>query len=224
MVSNTFFEKLGQWLRGLLLVYVALLALESAACLVVTAILSGAGQEDLSSGQLQTVGLSLMTMGYSDYAQVAAFVVIVVLFLRLLYKAVQQAKSFAVPYTFVSPGWAVGYWFIPLMNLYRPFQAVKALFAACAHEAGDGKTAAGEQLLGAWWALFLVSNMAGWALSRMDTDFSDRAQVITYCEYSVAVNLLLIAATLLFRLVIKRLVLAMGAASTAKTLPGGPAS
>jgi len=224
MADNNLFEKLGRWLRGLLLVYVALLAVESAACLMVVAILAGAGDADLGSGGAQAVGLSLMAMGFSDYAQVAAFLVIAILFLRLLYKTVQQAKGFATPFTYVSPGWAVGYWFIPIMNLYRPFQVVKALFTATAHEAGDAKPTAGEQLLSAWWALFLVSNMAGWALSRMDTDFSDRAQVITFCEYSFGINLLTIAATLLFMRVIKRLVLALGRAGTAKTAPGGPAA
>jgi TRAP-type C4-dicarboxylate transport system permease small subunit len=223
MADNGMFEKMGQWLRGLLVIYVALLAVESAADLVVTAILTGAGQADLSGGQGQAIELSLMTMGYSAYAQVAAFIVIAILFLRLLYKVAKQAKSFATPFTYVSPGWAVGYWFIPIMNLYRPFQVVKALFAACAQETGgDAKPAAGEQLLGAWWALFLVSNMAGWALARMDTDFSDRSQVITYCEYSLICNLLLIAATLLFWQVIKRLVMAIGRSGAARTLPGGP--
>jgi len=163
-------------------------------------------------------------MGYSAYAEVAAFILIAILFLRFLYKAVKQAKAFTTPYTYVSPGWAVGYWFIPLMNLYRPFEVVKALFKSSAHEAGDAKPTAGEQLLSAWWALFLISNFAGWALSRMDTDFSDRAQVTTFCEYSIGANLLNIGATLLFWLVIKRLVLAMGRAATAKTVPGGPAA
>lgn len=224
MLENTYFEKLGRGLRGLLVLYVALLAVESVASLAVVAVLVSASQADLGSDQLQAVGLSLMAMGYSDYAQVAAFVVIALLFLRLLYKAAQQAKGFAVPFTTVSPGWAVGYWFIPIMNLYRPLQVLKALFQACAQEAGEAKPAAGEQLLSAWWALFIGSNMAGWALTRMDTDFSDRAQVLTFCEYSFGVNLLGIAAAVFFWWVIKRLVRAMGAAGTAKTVPGGPVS
>jgi len=143
-------------------------------------------------------------------------VVIAVLFMRFLYKAVQQARGFTTPYTYVSPGWAVGYWFIPIMNLYRPFEAVKALFKACAQQAGgDGKPAAGEQLLGAWWGMFLVSNVAGWMLARSDIDLGSIAGISTYAEYSIGCNLLLIIAVALFWLVIKRLVTAMGSSMQA---------
>ena len=225
MADNSLFENLGRWLRGLLVVYVAVLAVESLASLVVVAVLVSAGDADLSSGQLQAVGLSLISMGFSAYAQAATVVVVAILFLRLLYKAVQQAKGFMTPFTYVSPGWAVGYWFIPIVGLYKPYRIIHALFAACAKEAGgDAKPAAGEQLLSAWWALFVIGNLAGWAVARMDTDFSDRAQVITFCEYTLGCDLLLIAATPLFWIVIKRLVRALGAAGTAKTLPGGPVS
>src|SRR5690349_9057964 len=102
------FEKLGRWLRNLLVVYLAALGVESLACLIVIAVLTGAGDGDLSGGQQQLAGLSLMAMGYAAYLQVAAYLVIAVLFLRFMYKAVQQAKGFATPYSYVSPGWAVG--------------------------------------------------------------------------------------------------------------------
>ena len=216
------FEKLGKWLWRLLLVYLALLVLESAAGVAVIVALSGPADADLTGMQQSAATSGLLTMGYTGYGQFAVFIVIVVLFLRLLYKAVQRAKSFAVPFTEVSPGWAVGYWFVPFLNLYRPFQVVKALFAAITQEAGPmAKPAAGEQLLSAWWAMFLISNAAGWALSRSDSDFNSRAGITTYAEYSIGCNLLLIAGTVLFSLVIKRLVLAMGSTGHATTLPGG---
>lgn len=218
---NTF-ENLGRWLWRLLLAYLALLVVESAACVAIVVALSGPADADLTDMQQAATRSGLLTMAYSDYAQVAVFLVIAILFLRLLYKAVQRAKGFTVPFTYVSPGWAVGYWFIPLMNLYRPFQVVKALFAACAQEAGAmAKPAAGEQLLGAWWAMFLLGNMANWALASSTTDFDTRAGITSYAEYSIGCNLLVIAGTLLFGMVIKRLVLAMGSAGQVATIPGG---
>jgi len=215
------FERLGGWVRRLLLVYLGLLVLESAASAAVIAALSGPADLDLTPAQQSVASWSLLTMSDSGYAQAAVFIVIVVLFLRLLYKAVQQAKGFTVPFTEVSPGWAVGYWFIPFLNLYRPFQVVKALFKACAQEAGPAaKPAAGEQLLGAWWALFLISNAASWALARSDPDFNSRAGITAYCGYSIVCNLLVIAGLLLFAAVVKRLVVGLGVASAGRTLPG----
>ena len=222
MSNESIFEKLGRWLWWLLVVYLALLVVEAAASGAVIAALSGPADADLTDAQRGMAGFSLMTMAYSAYAQVAAFMVIAILFLRMLYKAVQRAKGFAVPYSYASPGWAVGYWFIPLVNLYRPFQAVKALFAACAQEAGlSAKPAAGEQLLSAWWAMFLIGNMANWWLSNSGVDVSTRTGITSYAEYSIGCNLLEIAGTVLFMLVVKRLVLAMGSTGHAATLPGG---
>ena len=85
------------------------------------------------------------------------------------------------------------------------------MFKACTAQAGgDGKPAAGEQLLSAWWAMFLISNAAGWALARSETDLNSTAGVTSYAEYSIGCNLLTVIAALLFWLVIKRLVKAMG--------------
>ncbi|MFI4967838.1 MAG: DUF4328 domain-containing protein [Gammaproteobacteria bacterium] len=222
MSDNSTFEKLGRWLWSLLLVYLALLVLESAACVAVIVALSGPAEVDLTDMQQTVTRSGLLTTGYSGYAQLAVFIVIAILFLRLLYKAVQRAKGFAVPFTYVSPGWAVGYWFIPLMNLYRPFQVVQALFAACTQEAGPAaKPAAGEQLLGAWWGLFLLGNIASRMLASSTTDLNSRIGIADYAEYSIGCNLLIIAGALLFALVIKRLVLAMGSTGHAATLPGG---
>ena len=221
MPNESIFDKLGRWIWRLLLVYLAVLVLESAACVTVILALSGPADADLTDMQRNATTSGLWTMAYTDYAQVAVFVVTAILFLRLLYKAVQQAKGFAVPFTYVSPGWAVGYWFIPLMNLYRPFQAVKALFAACTQEAGpNAKPAAGEQLLSAWWAMFLLGNMANWALASSTTDFNSRAGLSSYAEYSIGCNLLVIIGTLVFAAVVKRLVQAMGSTGHATTLPG----
>ena len=218
---NNIFEKLGRWIGRLLLVYVGLLVLESAACVAVIAALSGPADADLTDAQRMVTSSSLVTMAYSDYAQVAVFILIALLFLRMLYKATQQAKGFAVPFTYVSPGWAVGYWFVPLFNLYRPFEVVKALFKACAQEAGPAvKPAAGEQLLSAWWAMFLIGNIATYALSHSDTDFNSRGGLSSYSEYSIGCNLLVIAGTVLFMLVVKRLVMGLILASTSKTVPG----
>ena len=216
MSDNSLFQKLGLWLQRLLILYVVLLGIETAAALVAIAALAGTAGAEPGSGRLQLAGISLMAMAYSGFVEFGAFLLIAILFLRFLYKAVQQAKGFTTPFTYVSPGWAVGYWFIPIMNLYRPFEVVKALSKACGQQAGgEGKPAVGEQLLSAWWALFLISNAADWALARSQSDFDSAAGITTYAEYSIGCNLLAIVAVLLFWLVIKKLAKALAGTATA---------
>lgn len=216
MGDTSLFEKLGRWLHRLLGVYGAVVAVEVLAGLVVTAALAGVETLEPGAGRTQIAGISLLVMAGAGFFELAAYIVIAVLFLRFLYKAVQQAKGFTTPYSYASPGWAVGYWFIPFINLYRPFQAVKALFKACATQAGDeAKPAAGEQLLSAWWAMFLVANMVAWMFAESATDMSTPAGITAYTEYSIVSNVLLLVATFLFWQVLKRLVTAMGGTAKA---------
>ena len=211
MGDASLFEKLGRWLRWLLGVYGVVLGVEVLGGFAVIGALSGAGALEPGSVGTRAAGLALLVMAGAGFVELAAYIAIAVLFLRFLYKAVQQARGFATPYSYVSPGWAVGYWFIPFINLYRPYETVKHLFKACAAEAGgEAKPAAGDQLLGAWWAMFLVANVAGWMLARSDTDMSTAAGITTYAEYTIGCNVLLLIATLLFWMVVRRLVTAMG--------------
>ena len=205
MAKLTLFEMLKRWIKLPLFVYVGALVMESLGAVLAIGFLAGAGPSDRA---LRGAGLSLILMAGMSLIQFVMFAAIAFLFLRLLYKSVQKAEGFAKPFRYVSPGWAVGYWFIPLMNLYRPFDVVKALFRACAEEVG-GEPAAGEQLLGAWWALFLLSNFADMALARMDTDFTTAQGIIGYAEYTLGCDVLSIAAAALFWLVLQRLVIAL---------------
>lgn len=213
MADMQSFEFLKLWLKRTLTGFVGLLALESLACLVVILLALGASGGDIDGGQAQVVEACLMLIAVCAIVELIFNIAIVVLFLRLLYKAVQQARGFTPPFTYVSPGWAVGYWFIPLMNLYRPFQVMQAWFKACAEQPGS-KLAAGEQVLNAWWAMFLLSNIAGWIVAKQDTDMGTVQGILTYAGYTLGSNLLFIVASFLFWIVIQRMVTAL-APSTA---------
>jgi hypothetical protein len=60
-----------------------------------------------------------------------------------------------------TPGWAVGWWFVPIANLWKPFQSVRELWRTSRREVDDAFWA-GERtwiLIGWWWAMLLVSNV-----------------------------------------------------------------
>lgn len=214
MADDDVFVQSGRWLKRLLILYGVVLAVDALASFATCAAIWGTAGADLSQGRLDVAGFSLLTIGGCSYAQLGVFIVIAILFLRLLYKAVKRAQTFKTPFTYVSAGWAVGYWFIPLMNLYRPLDVVKALFKACAAEAGtDAKPKAGEQLLGAWWAMFLLGGILERMLAYSDISLSTTAGTLSYVEYNFGIDLVLIAGTVLFAMVVKRLVEAVGTPS-----------
>jgi hypothetical protein len=60
-----------------------------------------------------------------------------------------------------SPGWAVGWWFIPIANLWKPFQTVRELWKA-SHGGDAWRTMATWPVIGWWWAIWIASNIHVW--------------------------------------------------------------
>ena len=61
-----------------------------------------------------------------------------------------------------SPGWAVGWWFIPIMWLFMPYQVMKEIWksslpASLPETSGAPVDPSTTPLLGPWWAAFLLS-------------------------------------------------------------------
>jgi hypothetical protein len=59
-------------------------------------------------------------------------------------------------------GWAAGSWFVPFLNLFRPFQIMKELYVETARiftKKGLSEEASSTKFLGWWWALWLINNL-----------------------------------------------------------------
>ncbi len=77
-------------------------------------------------------------------------------FFRLLYRI-----SYNLQYQFhrmlsISPGWTIGYFFIPILNLYKPYKAVKEIFIMA-----NAKPYLKADLVGFWWLLRIASMFIG---------------------------------------------------------------
>lgn len=57
----------------------------------------------------------------------------------------------------MSPGWAVGWYFIPFANLWKPFEGMLQIWRASRAQAGQPIKVAGY--VGWWWAAWIASNM-----------------------------------------------------------------
>jgi len=66
-------------------------------------------------------------------------------------------------------GWAVGAWFVPILNLWRPLEIARDIWRGSdpdRPEASRG-TERIPGLLACWWGFFVVSNLASNAASRL---------------------------------------------------------
>lgn len=98
--------------------------------------------------------------------QVFTVLVCIVIVGRWIYRASANAHAVTDELN-ITPGWAVGWYFVPFANLFKPFQAMKEIWLAC-HRSGAGYDERTPALLGWWWGLWLVSNFMGNIIFRME--------------------------------------------------------
>ena len=92
--------------------------------------------------------------------QLALYVFTVVIFGRWIVRANKNIRALGADDLRITPGWAVGYFFIPIVCLWRPYQAMKDLWQASQDPTAWHSTPAGS-ILPAWWTLWLLSNFFG---------------------------------------------------------------
>jgi hypothetical protein len=90
------------------------------------------------------------------------FIASSVVWLVWLYKSYASLTHLGARRTRHTPGWAVFVWFVPVLNLFVPFQVVRELWLRSA-VLNATEPDWGEQILliSGWWALWLLSNLAG---------------------------------------------------------------
>lgn len=118
---------------------------------------------------LNRQGYSLAEARANDVRQhfVALFTILVylatvIVFCCWIYRANRNVRALGAQGLRISPGWAVGYFFVPILNWWRPYQAMKDLWRASKNPAAWDCVKPGA-ILGIWWGLWLVSNILGYA-------------------------------------------------------------
>ena len=76
----------------------------------------------------------------------------IVLFCRWIHRAYRNLPTLGPTAPRFTAGWAVGWWFVPLFNIFRPFQVMRDLWQ------GSSTTTHPLGLRYAWWGLWLISN------------------------------------------------------------------
>jgi hypothetical protein len=105
----------------------------------------------------------------------------VVVFCMWMWRSYRNLLLMEVRGLSYSPRWAVGAFFVPILNLFRPCQIAQEMWRASApdlpadHRHRSWRHAPGSAIVGLWWAFWLIANVlyrASYLLS-----FSDDVQV-----------------------------------------------
>jgi heme/copper-type cytochrome/quinol oxidase subunit 2 len=95
--------------------------------------------------------------------------VTLVVFAMFLVRTNKNARALSGQPLEVSPGWMVGWFFVPFLNLFKPYVAVR--------EVWERSKGAEPSLLGLWWAAWILSGILGTLASyrlRADNSIPER--------------------------------------------------
>jgi hypothetical protein len=91
------------------------------------------------------------------------FVVTAIVFLCWFHRVHANLQPLKSPDLSYTSGWAVGFWFVPLLNLCRPVQIAQVIWQNSDPETVERDGVAGRAgksaLIGVWWAMWIISNI-----------------------------------------------------------------
>ena len=96
--------------------------------------------------------------------QGAMFLITAVIFCRWIFRANQNVRALGANGLMATPGWAVGYFFVPILCLWKPYLAMKELWKASRNPIAWREIRRGSAFP-AWWTLFIFSNVGSGAAS-----------------------------------------------------------
>ncbi len=98
----------------------------------------------------------------------AIFLFTVVVFCLWIYRSNAALRAAGVYGLNFTPGWAVGWWFVPFANLFKPYQVMRELWDASAPDRVDTESLAKRTPpFALWWGLWIVGNFIDNAAARL---------------------------------------------------------
>jgi hypothetical protein len=154
------------------------------AALSAVAIISGAFEISMLARMQDGESVSDAEIDFNDaregviaIVQSGVLLASVVVFLMWFSRAYRNVSRLGVRSLRYKPGWAIGAWFVPILNLFRPKQIANDIWRGSDPDLPREVSAAGWQdgripglLFGLWWALWLITNWAGIAATRGSTE------------------------------------------------------
>ena len=94
------------------------------------------------------------------------FLITYIVFLFWIYRANYNARKLGAEGMKFTPGWSVGWYFVPIANLWKPYQAMREIWKASKYSSPDWQSQPSDPILRWWWAVWLVCGFVGNMFSR----------------------------------------------------------
>ena len=181
----------------------------------VLASISGLFQISLLSSLIAGVEFTEDQMFWNDLREAAValtklfvFLTTVVLFSMWIHRAYRNLPALGASRLEFSPGWAVGWFFIPFANLFYPYRVVKEIWIKSDPEVDETESSFWQSaitppLIGWWWGVWIISNIADNIILRLSLRAEEPGELLLLSQAELVANALSIASALLAILVIR---------------------
>ena len=123
--------------------------------------------------------------------------------LRWIYRTSRNAHALGPAMT-VTPGWAVGWFFVPVANLWKPFQAVSETWQVSADPRAPDAVPI-PTVLRIWWGCWIASSIISNIDFRLSMQAESAEQLIAASWFTVAAVPVDIALTIALATIMRRL-------------------
>jgi uncharacterized membrane protein len=128
-----------------------------------------------------------------------AFLISGVASLVWTHQAAVNSRDFVLAPPSISPGWAVGWYFVPIANLWMPYRAMVEV----AQRSQPVTTVTPYLALGWWWILWISTSIGGRALLRLARQADEIESLTNLAWASVALDLVTIPLILVYMRIIR---------------------
>jgi len=190
-------------------------AIISVLSLIASGALAGSLRDAGDLGAPYEFGATVAEVVYVGVAllQVVSFVATAFVFLMWLHRAYRNLPALGATALDTTPGWAVGYFFIPFVNLFKPFQVVKEIWRESkpgdeSREVFGGGEAARPDtpaLVGWWWGFWIVANVSGRVSNQVGDRLGTIEGMLLASWVSIVSDALFVIAAVLAILIVKRI-------------------
>ena len=118
------------------------------------------------------------------YMYFCIYIVTGITFLRWIYISNDNCHGFKALGMEFTPGWSIGYYFIPGYNIYKPYKSMREIFNVSSNP-NDWKEKNGGFCLKAWWTLYIFSAIISQISFRSAIKVKDIKSLITSTSLSI---------------------------------------
>jgi hypothetical protein len=131
------------------------------------------------------------------------FIISGFLILKWIHRANFNSHQLGAESMEFTSGWSIGYFFIPIMTLFKPYQAMKEIWQT-SHNPKEWSMVEVSKLLPAWWTVWLINNFLGQIIFRTAGDAEGIEPLMRLNLITQASNVLdIFLAILTFLLIVK---------------------